>query len=129
MVAMPIRIIRWSLGRAIIWLPRRAFKGATTPPSGSTITTKSSPTFCSGSTRRRVGDRGIGEDDFVEGAPELIVEIAATSANYDMHDKKRVDAWNGVTEYLVVLTYEQQVHWFALREGRIRPACRLATTA
>jgi Uma2 family endonuclease len=63
------------------------------------------------------GRSRIGEDDFVEGAPELIVEIAATSANYDMHDKKRVYARNGVVEYLVVLTYEQQVHWFALREG------------
>ncbi len=67
------------------------------------------------------GRSRIGEDDFVEGAPELIVEIAATSANYDMHDKKRVYARNGVTEYLVVLTYEQQVHWFALREGEYAP--------
>lgn len=67
------------------------------------------------------GRSRIGDDDFVEGAPELIVEIAATSANYDMHDKKRVYARNGVAEYLVVLTYEQQVHWFVLRDGEYAP--------
>lgn len=65
-----------------------------------------------------VGGRSrVGEDDFVEGAPELIIEVAATSANYDMHDKKRVYARSGVAEYLVVLTFDRQVHWFVLREG------------
>ena len=32
------------------------------------------------------GQSGISEDDYVEGAPELIVEIAASSASYDLHD-------------------------------------------
>ena len=59
----------------------------------------------------------IAADDYLEGAPELIVEIAGTSANYDIHDKKLVYARNGVREYLVVLTYEQAVHWFVLRNG------------
>ena len=63
------------------------------------------------------GRSRIGEDDFVEGAPELVIEVAATSANYDMHDKKRVYARSGVAEYLVVLTFDRQVHWFVLREG------------
>ncbi len=65
-----------------------------------------------------VGGRSrIGEDDFIEGPPELIIEVAATSANYDMHDKKRVYARSGVAEYLVVLTFDREVHWFVLREG------------
>jgi Uma2 family endonuclease len=63
------------------------------------------------------GRSRIDGDDFIAGAPELIVEIAATSANYDMHDKKHIYARNGVAEYLVALTYEQQVYWFVLREG------------
>lgn len=63
------------------------------------------------------GRSRIDGDDFITGAPELIVEIAATSANYDMHDKKHIYARNGVAEYLVALTYEQQVYWFVLREG------------
>lgn len=65
-----------------------------------------------------VGGRSrIGEDDFIEGAPELIIEVAATSANYDMHDKKRIYARSGVAEYLVVLTFDREVHWFVLRQG------------
>lgn len=67
---------------------------------------------------RAMGGRSfIGPDDYVEGAPELIIEIAATSASYDMHDKKLVYARNGVREYLVALTYEQRVVWFVLHEG------------
>ena len=63
------------------------------------------------------GQSRIGPDDYVVGAPELIVEVAATSASYDMHDKMRIYARNGVREYLVALTYEQQVRWFVLHEG------------
>jgi Uma2 family endonuclease len=48
---------------------------------------------------------------------ELIVEIAASSASYDVHDKRRVYARNGVQEYLVLKTYEKEATWFVLREG------------
>ena len=59
----------------------------------------------------------ITEDDYLEGPPELIVEIAASSAAYDMHAKRRVYARNGVQEYLVAQMYEQRLDWFVLREG------------
>jgi Uma2 family endonuclease len=67
--------------------------------------------------RERGGRSFVGADDYLVGAPELIVEVASTSANYDMHVKKRVYARNGVQEYLVFLTHDQAVHWFALEEG------------
>lgn len=56
-------------------------------------------------------------DDYIEGPPELIVEIAASSAAYDLHDKRRVYARSGVQEYIVAQAYEQRVDWFVLREG------------
>jgi Uma2 family endonuclease len=56
-------------------------------------------------------------DDYIEGPPELIVEIAASSAAYDLHDKKQVYARNGVKEYLVAQAYEKQMNWFILRGG------------
>ncbi len=65
----------------------------------------------------RGGKSHITEDDYLEGPPELIVEIAASSAAYDLHDKRRVYARNGVQEYLVVQMYEQHIDWFVLREG------------
>jgi Uma2 family endonuclease len=56
------------------------------------------------------GQSWISEDDYVEGAPELIVEIAASSASYDLHDKLRVYRRNGVLEYLVWQAAEQTGH-------------------
>ena len=63
------------------------------------------------------GRSQVTEDDYLAGPPELVVEIAASSASYDMHDKRRVYARNGVLEYLVAQAYEQRVDWFVLREG------------
>lgn len=67
------------------------------------------------------GRSRISEDDYVEGPPELIVEIAASSAAYDLHTKLRVYQRNGVQEYLAVQMYEQRVDWFTLREGVYEP--------
>ena len=63
------------------------------------------------------GNSRISEDGYLEGAPELIVEMAASSAAYDLHDKRRAYQRNGVREYLAVQVFEQQVDWFILREG------------
>ena len=63
------------------------------------------------------GQSRISADDYIEGAPELIVEIAASSASYDLHDKLRAYRRNGVREYLVWLTQEKAFHWYVLRAG------------
>ncbi len=63
------------------------------------------------------GASRISDDDFIEGAPELIVEIAASSESYDLHDKKKVYRRNGVQEYVVWRVYEEALDWFQLREG------------
>ncbi len=63
------------------------------------------------------GQTRISADGYLEGSPELVVEIAASSASYDLHSKRRAYARNGVLEYIVVLTYEQQVKWFVLGES------------
>lgn len=61
------------------------------------------------------------EEDYLEGPPELIVEVSASSAAYDLHDKKRVYQRNAVPEYVAVQVYERRVDWFALREGVYTP--------
>jgi Uma2 family endonuclease len=63
------------------------------------------------------GKSRITPDDFVEGPPELIVEVAASSTAYDLHAKRRVYQRSGVQEYLAIQMYEQRADWFALREG------------
>ncbi|AFY82522.1 Uma2 family endonuclease [Oscillatoria acuminata] len=64
------------------------------------------------------GNSSITEDDYIEGAPELIVEIAASSASYDLNDKLNAYQRNGVQEYIVWQIYENKLDWFILEEGR-----------
>lgn len=63
------------------------------------------------------GTSRIDSEGYVEGPPELIGEIAASSASYDLNQKKDVYARHGVQEYLVVQMYERALIWFTLREG------------
>lgn len=55
------------------------------------------------------------------GAPDLVIEVAASSAAYDLHQKLRVYQRSGVQEYLVFVAYEQEVRWFHLVEGEYQP--------
>ena len=63
------------------------------------------------------GQSRISDDDYVDGPPELIVEVAHSSAAYDLHDKKQAYRRNGVQEYLVWQIEETQVDWFLLEGG------------
>lgn len=71
---------------------------------------------------QRVGGQAhVSADDYVEGAPELVVEIAASSAAYDLHDKKKAYKRNGVQEYIVWQIYENKLDWFYLNQGEYVP--------
>lgn len=63
------------------------------------------------------GQSSLSEDDYIQGAPELVAEIAASTASIDLGDKKRVYRRNGVLEYIVWQSYENQLDWFVLEEG------------
>ncbi|MBK4732722.1 Uma2 family endonuclease [Oxynema sp. CENA135] len=60
------------------------------------------------------GQSSLGEEGYIEGAPELIVEIAASTASIDLRDKKRVYRRNRVREYLVWQVMDRKFDWFAL---------------
>jgi Uma2 family endonuclease len=83
-------------------------------------------------------------DGYVEGAPELVVEVAASSASIDRHTKLRVYRRNGVREYLLWQVLDRQVEWFVLQDddyvslkpddrrvihSRVFPGLRLAVDA
>lgn len=63
------------------------------------------------------GQARISDDDYIEGAPELIVEIAASSAAIDLHAKKQAYRRNGVKEYIVWQVLDQKLNWFYLERG------------
>jgi Uma2 family endonuclease len=66
------------------------------------------------------GKAHVARDHYMEGVPELIAEVAASSASYDMHEKLRSYRRNGVREYVVFLVHEQIVAWHALAKGDYR---------
>ena len=67
------------------------------------------------------GQSKLGEDKFVEGSPDLVAEIAASSASYDLHEKLRVYRRNGVREYIVWRVWDRAVDWFRLTDGQYVP--------
>jgi len=69
----------------------------------------------------RAGKSRIDSDGYLDGAPELVVEIAASSASYDLGAKMKVYRRNGVQEYVVWQILEGRIDWFRLVEGVYQP--------
>jgi Uma2 family endonuclease len=63
------------------------------------------------------GQVQISADDYIVGAPELIVEIAASSVSIDLGPKKTAYRRNGVKEYIVWRVLDDEIDWFILRES------------
>jgi len=63
------------------------------------------------------GQARLSDDDYIEGAPELVVEIAASSVAIDLHAKKQAYRRNGVKEYIVWQVLDQTISWFYLEKG------------
>jgi Uma2 family endonuclease len=57
-------------------------------------------------------------DDYVDGAPELLVEISHSTRGIDMNQKHHDYRQTGVLEYLVLCVEERELHWFDFRSGR-----------
>ena len=70
------------------------------------------------------GQSRVSDDDYLEGAPELVVEVAASSASIDLHAKRNVYRRSGVQEYIVWRTQEKRIDWFELSDGEYRPLPR-----
>ena len=68
--------------------------------------------------RIETGQSVVDADNYIQGSPELIVEIAASSASYDLQEKLQVYRRNGVQEYIVWQVSEQIIDWFRLQDGK-----------
>jgi Uma2 family endonuclease len=62
------------------------------------------------------GGQSWNDGKYIGGAPELVAEVAASSASYDLHDKLRAYRRNGVCEYLVWRVWDREIDWFVLRD-------------
>jgi Uma2 family endonuclease len=64
------------------------------------------------------GQVRISNDGIIEGAPELVAEVASSSVSYDLHAKLHVYRRSGVREYIVWRVLEREIDWFVLRQGQ-----------
>jgi Uma2 family endonuclease len=64
------------------------------------------------------GKSWVNDNDYLEGSPELVVEIAASTASYDLHDKLEMYEQKGVQEYIVWRVLDEQIDWFELVDGK-----------
>lgn len=63
----------------------------------------------------------INHDGYLQGPPELVVEIAASTESYDMHNKLNAYRRNGVQEYMVWRERDGEIDWFTLTRGQYQP--------
>jgi Uma2 family endonuclease len=54
---------------------------------------------------------------YLDGAPELVIEVSYSTQAYDLNDKLAAYREAGVREYVVVLG-EDRIEWLVLRDGR-----------
>jgi Uma2 family endonuclease len=64
------------------------------------------------------GKSRINNEGYLEGAPELVAEIASATESIDLHFKKRDYEKAGVREYIVVALRQERVLWFVLRDSK-----------
>ena len=63
------------------------------------------------------GQTDLPEDGYLTGPPELIVEVASSTASIDLHAKRRDYEQAGVLEYVVVVLRQRVIRWFVLQDG------------
>ena len=108
-----------------LWLGTYASRHAETEVhANATVVLDAENTVQPDALLRRLPEHGgatrVTDDGYLAGPPELIVEIAASSASIDLRDKRRAYCRNGVREYVVWRVAEQTLDWFCLEEDEYR---------
>jgi hypothetical protein len=64
------------------------------------------------------GNARIDEKDYINGSPELVAEVSASTASIDLGTKLDVYKRNGVKEYVVWRIEDWSIDWFVLRKDQ-----------
>jgi Uma2 family endonuclease len=62
----------------------------------------------------------VDENDYLNGSPELVVEVSSSTESIDLHRKKLDYEKAGVLEYVVLALRTQQVFWFVRRRSKFK---------
>jgi Uma2 family endonuclease len=66
----------------------------------------------------RGGRARLSADDYIEGSPELVAEVSASTVSIDLNAKLAVYQRNAVQEYVVWRVLNREVDWFVLRDSQ-----------
>ena len=69
----------------------------------------------------RGGSSTLDADGYIEGGPELVAEVAASSVSIDRNAKFRAYRDEGVREYVLWRAEDAEIDWFVLRDGQYVP--------
>jgi len=64
--------------------------------------------------------KAVSERKYLEGAPELVAEVASSSVSRDLHAKLELYLRHGVREYIVWRVLDSDIDWFRLEDGEYR---------
>jgi Uma2 family endonuclease len=67
------------------------------------------------------GQARVDPKGYLDGAPELVVEVAASSVSLDVREKLATYRRAGVREYIVWRTEDERMDWWVLEEDEYRP--------
>jgi len=76
--------------------------------------------------RPEFGGRVALEEGYLSGSPEVVAEVSASTVSIDLDRKLKVYRRNRVSEYIVWRTCDEELDWFAFRNGQFE---RLAADA
>jgi Uma2 family endonuclease len=60
------------------------------------------------------GSGQIDEEGYIDGAPDLVAEVAASTTSFDLRDKLQAYQRNGVRECIVLRVLTRAVDWYVL---------------
>jgi len=63
----------------------------------------------------------VTDEGYLEGPPDFVAEVSASTTSIDLHHKFEAYRRNGVREYLVWRVLDRQVDWFALATDKYVP--------
>jgi Uma2 family endonuclease len=72
-------------------------------------------------TAERLAQTRVDKKGYVQGGPELVVEVAASSVSLDANEKLVSYRRAGVREYVLWRTVDEAVDWFVLEEDEYHP--------
>src|SRR5258708_16463170 len=67
------------------------------------------------------GQTRINDENYLEGSPEFLAEVALSSESYDLYAKRKDYESAAVNEYLVVVIRQQKIVWLVRRDGVFVP--------